>query len=172
MGCCRALSAISRDCESNRGGIRRAWVNCFDTAGKPTVTAGVISALGNATGWVEIEFRKQTGNFITTINADDAAGVRSYSTVITLVLARMSTEKWAAVHDMNLSDLAVIIEDNNGVYWYFGYDEYVFLGDGSTGETGTAFADANQYTLNLNDFSSVPPYEVSETAMAPILSAA
>ena len=56
----------------------------------------------------------------------------------------------------------VIVKDNNGVYWFLGYDEPVNATAGG-GQTGQAKTDANQYTITLTDESHELPYEVSKT---------
>lgn len=172
MACCGSLTAIQRDCEANLGGIKRVWANCYDPDIKPTITAGVISALGVTTGWVEIEVRRQSSNFTITTNRDDTAGTLSYETALNIVIARMSTQKSRALDEMDKSDLKFIVQDANGVYWYLGNDNYVGVGDGSTATTGTALTDANQYDLTYTDYATTRPYEVSATAMVPIIGAA
>lgn len=169
MGCCNSLEAILRDCETSLGGIKKVWANCYDTAGEPTVTAGKISALGSTAGWVEIQFRKETSNFEVTMNRDNTAGTLYYSIILNIVLQKMTTEKWSAIHNFNLSDLAFIVLDNNGKYWYLGFDDYYELNDGSTATTGTAFGDLNGYTLGYTGYERQPPYEVTEDAMTNII---
>lgn len=169
MGCCRKLSGIIRDCDSNIGGITRAFIACFDSVQKPTVTADQISAIVGATGenpeWHEYEFRKETGSVTTTITRDDANGSLYYESAIVLQFTKQETSKRLEINAIAVGDIAVIIEDNNGKFWYFGFDYPVTLGDG-TAETGTAFADLNGYNITLNDLSKELPYELSAAAIA------
>lgn len=169
MPCCGTLAGITRDCSSNQGGIRRIWVKCFNPDIEPTVTAGVISALGDTTGWFEIEVRRQTSNFTINRTRDDAAGTLFYQIDLNIVIAKMTTEKSRALYEMDRSDLKFIVQDNNGIYWYLGYNNYVGAGDTGTAQTGASFTDTNGYDLIYTDFSETYPYEVSATAMSPIL---
>ena len=64
--------------------------------------------------------------------------------------------------DIKNADLKpdVIYEDNNQKRWLLGYDNPV-TATSLGGETGTAFGDANQYTIELTDNSSELPMEVT-----------
>lgn len=169
MGCCRELSGLNRSCERGTGGIRRAWIACYDSVTDPTLTADMISSIGTPTSaWHLYEFRKQTGSFTTTLTTDAAAGSLYYSTAIVLQFSQMEAMKRTEIEAIAESDTRVIVEDNNGRYWYFGFDNYVELTDG-TAETGTAFGDFNGYNITLEDISQKPPYEVSAAGMAPLL---
>lgn len=169
MGCCRTLTAIMRDCDSNTGGIRRAWIACYDNVTAPTITDEVISALGTpASEFVEFEFRPETGSITDTITKDNTAGTLFYETAIVLQFARRETVKRIAVSAIAVSDMVVIIEDENGLYWYFGLSRPVRLSEG-TEESGTAWTDFNGYNITLQAVENEMPYEISAAAMAPIL---
>lgn len=168
MGCCRTLSGIIRDCDANVGGIKRAWIACFDEAGTPTVTNDEISALGDATAFHEYEFRRQTGSVEKAYTIDDAAGTTYVESTIVLQFSKMETQKRVEIVNIAQSDVVVIIEDNNNKFWYFGFDYGVRMSEGG-GETGTAFADLNAYTLTLVDVSKELPYELSDAAIAALL---
>lgn len=168
-GCCTPFDSILRDCEASVGGINRAWLACFDEAGNPTVTNNVITALGEPTAFKEFQFRQETGSFTTTINNDPTAGTTYYSTDIVLQFRKQETAKRIQIEAIAASDMAVIVEDNNGQYWYFGLNIPVIMGDGSTGETGTAYADFNGYNITLTSNDRVMYTEVTEAAMEAIL---
>lgn len=169
MGCCATLTAIAKDCESNIGGIKRAWAACKDEVTTVTVSSSdVITEISPANVWVELEFNKQTSSFTSTFNRDDTAGTRYWETDIALQFNRLSTPKNIAINELVESDIVLIVEDNNGTFWYFGYDYEVTVTDG-TAETGTAFSDLNGYNITLNDVSRRLAYEVSEEAMTAII---
>lgn len=168
MGCCTTLTGIVRDCGSNIGGIKKAWAGCFDEVGKPTITEGKITALGNTTSWKEYEFRKQTGSFTQTMTNDTTTGTSYVESEIVLQFGRQETSKRLEITALSASETAWIIQDNNDRFWYFGYDYGVLLATG-TGETGTALGDFNGYNITLNDTSKEFAYEVSSEAMAQLL---
>ena len=74
----------------------------------------------------------------------------------------MDTTKRIEMNALLLSDVSVIVKDNNGKYWFLGYGEPVNATAGG-GQTGQAKTDANQYTITLTDESHELPYEVSKT---------
>lgn len=167
MGCCVTLSGIIRGCDTSIGGIRRAWAACADEAGSPTITNDMVSALPSASAWHLYEFNKQTGSVTTNITKSDTGAV-FYSSDIVLQFAKQETSKRLEVIAIAASDTNWIIEDNNGKYWYFGQYSGVTLSEG-TAETGTTFEDLNGYNITLNDLSDVLPYEVTDTAMNPLV---
>ena len=162
------MTGIPRDCSANMGGIKRVWIACSDEVTGVTITENQISAITPTDVWKLYEFRKQTGSFSTAITKDDANGTNYYESTIVLQFAKMETAKRLEIISMTISDMKLIIEDNNGHYWLFGYDNPVTLTEGS-GATGTAYGDLNGYNVTLMDMSLLPPYEITEGAMAPIL---
>lgn len=170
MNCCRNLTGIIRDCDASLGGIKRAWIACWDDVQTPTVTADQISALGESTSadWKEFQFRKNTGSFTSTINSAADSGTTYVSTEIILQFTKQETAKRVEINALAVSDVAVIIEDANGRFWYFGFDETVTLSTG-TGETGTAKADFNGYNITLLDESMELPYELTQDAIDQLL---
>lgn len=169
MACCVPLAGILRNCDASMGGIKRAWIACYNDVQPPTVTADKITKLNFTAGsFYEYEFKKETGSFTTTINPNDATGAVYYSTDIILQFAKQETAKRKEIAALAVGDLIVIIEDSNGLFWYFGYSYPVTMSAG-TGETGTAFADFNGYNITLSDQSIVYPYEIDAAAMSGIL---
>lgn len=157
-----SLTGMTRDCDTNVGGIRKAWIACADRIKSTTVVDGVIKTIEADSGaFHEYEFRKQTGSVTTTFTKDDAAGSFYYESAIVFQFSKMETDKRLEISQLAVSDLVMVILDNNGKYWYFGYDEYVTLTDG-TAQTGATFADLNGYTLTFTDFSQDLPYPVAE----------
>ena len=80
----------------------------------------------------------------------------------------METTKRVEMTALAIGDLAVIVKDANGKYWYLGYDEPVNASAGD-GQTGTARGDSNRYTLTLQDESLGLPYEVLASVISGLL---
>lgn len=167
-GCCVTLSGLIRNCENNIGGIKRAWGACYDEVTAPTVADEMITTIPETAPWKLYEFRKETGSVTTTITRDNANGSLYYSSDIVFQFAKQETVKRIEINAIAQGDTVWIVEDNNGKYWYFGFDFPVNLSDG-TAETGTAFADFNGYNITLNDVQKQLPYEIAASAMSGIL---
>lgn len=167
-GCCETLTGIPSSCLTSAGGIKRAWGLCYSKAGQPTVADGMITAIQGGTEWVEYEFKKQTGSFTSTITKDVTAGTNFIQTEIIFQFNRQETAKRIEINALAMSETAWIVQDSNGKFWYFGFDNGVELTTG-TGETGTAYGDFNGYNITLTDVSFQMPYEVSADAMTALL---
>jgi hypothetical protein len=135
-----------------------------------TITDGVVSAVTMAADakFKKYSFAKNTGSLTSTYNIDAASGVKYVTSDLLLQFNRMETSKRVEITALSLGDLAVIVKDANGKYWYLGKDEPVNASAGD-GQTGTARGDANRYTITLQDESLEMPYEVDETIIPSIV---
>ena len=170
MSCIQTLSGLARDCDANMGGIVEVFIANFDDVTAKTLTDGKISAISMAssTYFHSYAFPKNTGNLTSTYNLDPAAGVRYVTSQLLLQFNRMETTKRVEMTALAIGDLAVIVKDANGKYWYLGYDEPVNASAGD-GQTGTARSDSNRYTLTLQDESLQLPYEVLASVISGLL---
>ncbi len=170
MACTQTLSGLAKDCSSNMGGIVEVLIAPFDDVTAVTVTNGVISAITMASTkkFKKYNFAKNTGSLTSTYNIDAASGVKYVTSDLLLQFNRMETTKRVEITALALGDLAVIVKDANGVYWYLGKDEPVNASAGD-GQTGTARGDANRYTITLQDESLEMPYEVDDSIVAGLL---
>lgn len=164
MSCTQTLTGISKDCAASMGGIKNAYIANFDDVSAVTITDDQVAAITMAASakFKKYAFRRGTGSFASTLNVDQANGVNYVSTDIVLQFNRMETAKRVEMAALALGDLAVIIEDNNGNFWYFGYNEPVTASAGD-GQTGTARTDGNRYTVTLQDNATSWPYMVDPT---------
>ena len=166
------LKGISTDCQPNMGGIAKVWIANFQD-GIYTIneesgdTQGIVTALATGITWYEYNFRAESSNFTSTLNKT-ADGGNYVSTEIVLNFARQETSKRLEMNALALNEIAVIVKDNNGKYWAFGIDRPVNSSTGSA-ETGTAFGDANRYSITLlaNDGRFAP--ELGSAAIASLL---
>lgn len=167
MGCCGTFTGIARDCDANVGGIKRVWIACYDSITAKTLTNSQISAItAENDAFHEYQFRKQTGSVTQSYQLGDN-GSSYYEQTITLVFSKQETEKRIEISSLAISDLVVIVEDNNGKYWYFGYDNPVTL-SANEAESGTAFSDFNGYTVTLLGTDWQLAYELTDAAIAAV----
>lgn len=166
MPCTQTLSGLAKDCSANMGGIVEVMIANFDDVTNVAVTDDVISTVTMASGakFKKYSFAKNTGNLTSTYNIDAASGVKYVTSDLLLQFNRMETVKRVEITALALGDLAVIVKDANGKYWYLGKDEPVNASAGD-GQTGTARSDANRYTITLQDNSLQMPYEVSSSVI-------
>lgn len=176
MGCTQTLSGLAKDCSPSMGGIVEVYIANFDDVASKTVTDGKISAItmaslgGTPETFAKFKtyyFPKNTGSLTSTYNIADG-GNKYVSSDLVLLFSRMETAKRVEITALAVGDLAVIVKDANGKFWYLGYDEGVNLSAGD-GQTGTARGDANRYSITLQDNSWEMPYEVDGSIIAGLL---
>ena len=170
MSCIQTLSGLAKDCAANMGGIVEVMIANFADVTGVTITDGIVSAVTMAADakFKKYSFAKNTGSLTSTYNIDAASGVKYVTSDLLLQFNRMETSKRVEITALSLGDLAVIVKDANGKYWYLGKDEPVNASAGD-GQTGTARGDANRYTITLQDESLEMPYEVDETIIPSIV---
>lgn len=174
MSCPQNLVSVSVDCKPNKGGIVKAYIAQYedgffevyadDTTNIPSQVIGYNS--GASQSWESfkvINFRRNTSNFTSTLNRDDANGISYIQSDIALQFSKMETSKRLAVAAMALGEMMVVIEDANGEAWAFGVDRPV-TASASVGNTGTNFSDGNNYQITLTDISDYYPIPLTQTA--------
>ena len=184
--CHQTLSGIILDCSHSLGGIKTVYIANYNdvtdikynastgsTTGSTsgaTYTGDTITGITMASGtyFKPYQFRKQTGSMTSTLTVDETAGVNYVSTELSLVFTKMETKKRIELSALSVGQLAVIVEDSNGTFWYLGKDDYVSVTAGG-GQTGTAKGDGNNYTLTLKDESDTYPYEVTKEAVESVV---
>ena len=166
MSCTQTIAGIARDCSPSMGGIKRAWIANYDDVASVTVTTNKISAITmqSSKTFKEFAFRKGTSSFTSTLNVDPANGVSYVSTEINLVFSKMETVKRVEVAALAVGELAMIVEDMNGILWYFGQEEPVVASAGD-GQSGVARTDRNGYSITLMDNCSTFPIEATADAL-------
>ena len=169
-----SLAGTNLDCSPSIGGIKTVYLAKYSDIASVTVssadaTKGKITAITLETGgrWYEYQFRKNTGSLTSTLNVDDASGAVYVTNELALVFSKMETAKRLEMSALSLGQLAAVVEDSNGCFWYLGLDDYVSASAG-TGETGTAKGDRNAYTLTLSTDSLDWPLELSSEAVTAV----
>lgn len=163
--CPQTLAGITLDCTTSQGGIKKVWIADYNDV-EPTLSeqGDTIDMIDKSESFKGFEFRRGTASMTHTLTADETTGVNYVTTELSLVFTKMDTKKRIEMAALSIGQLAVIVLDSNGVYWYLGYDDYVSASAGG-GETGTAKGDRNAYTLTLKTESATYPYEYVGTAL-------
>ena len=168
--CNQTLAGITLDCHNNMGGIKTVYIANFGDVKTVEKDSDVISAItmADSAKFKPYQFRKGTSNMTSTLTADETSGLNFVTTEINLVFTRMDTAKRVELSALSIAQLAVIVLDSNGIYWYVTPDDYAAASAGGA-ETGTAKADRNAFTLTLKAENTTYPIEISETAVKTII---
>lgn len=166
----QTLSGLAKDCSANMGGIVEVLIANFADVSAVTITSDEVATItmANSAKFKKYEFPRETGSLTSTYTIDNAAGVKYVLSELVLQFNRMETTKRVEINALALNDLAVIVKDSNGTYFYLGYESPVNLSAGD-GATGTARGDANRYTVTLQDSSSEMPYVVDPDIISGLL---
>lgn len=170
MACNQTLSGLVKDCAPSMGGIVEVLIANYSDVASVTASSGKVTAITMASSakFHKYGFNRNTGSLSSNYTIDDANGVRFVASDLVLVFNRMETTKRVEISALAQSDLAVIVKDANGVYWYLGMDEPVRATAGD-GLSGTARADRNGYSITLQDNSKELPFEVDADIIEDLL---
>ena len=168
--CNQTLAGITLDCSNNKGGIKTVYIANYGDVKTVEKEGDVISGLTMESGatFKTYQFRKNTGSMTSTLTADETNGLNYVTTELSLVFTKMETAKRVEMSALSLAQLAVIVEDSNGIYWYITPDDYASASAG-TGETGTAKGERNAYTLTLSVENDSYPMEISKEAVMAVV---
>lgn len=158
---CLQTASINLACAGNVGGIVRSFLVAGSVTG---ITFDAVSAITGITGTGNIytyDVQKQTSSLTETFNSSLENGTLFYQQDLVLNFHKMDQEKRNQVRLMAQNrGLQAFVEDNNGTIFYLGGLDGDALSGGflsaGQGVTGTAFGDANQYSVTLSFFSNDP----------------
>ena len=167
------LNGILADCNPNLAGVQEAWLGYFGdfdvTVSESAHTVSTIQAASASTGkFYHYTFAKQTGSLNSTLTKDEANGTRYYTSTVTLQFSKIEAKKHLEVEALSAEQLVAIIKDNNGKYWYVGYDGYLSATEG-TAQTGQSYDDLNGYNVTMNAMSAYLPFEIDYSKFSSLI---
>lgn len=160
MSCTQILNGIQVDCEPSMGGLRVVYIANHTDVVDFKVDEGKIVEINMAQDakFKTYSFRRNTAYMTSTLSVDPANG-SSVSTDVSLSFLKQDTQKRIEISALSIGELAMIVQDANGRYWFLGKDMPVMASAGGA-ESGTTFTDGNRYTITLQDNSKDYPYEI------------
>lgn len=157
---CSTITSILKSCDSNIGGIVSIYINDQDNVTGPIdVTDWVITDFGTLVDpFVPFEFRRNTGMYTEEAAIDLINGSSFITQTITLIFHRREASKSKAIKILGEGqrDLALVVGDANGKYWYFPYAQLTAVTEGS----GTSKADGSKYSITFVAEAEQLAYEV------------
>lgn len=169
MACNVTLTGIALDCGTNLSGIKAIYLANDASVGDVTVSDNEISAIDASAGtFKKYVPAKNTGSLTKTLTKNESTGVMYYTNEAVAQFNRMETAKRTEIANIDRGQFKAIVLDNNGKYWFLGYDNYVSA-TAVTGQTGAGLDEGNFYTLTLTDISAELPYEVKSEAIAAVI---
>lgn len=176
MGCKTIKSFTYDSCQPNIGGIKNLWLADYVEEGaiiefgegedRTKLVDGSVKSFAEGIKWQKYPMRKNTCSMTSTLN-NSTDGASYVTTELAMVFSKMETAKRVAIQALAIGECMAVVEDSNGEMWFLGADAPLTATAGA-GETGTAKADANRYTLTLTDESLGFPYSLDESAKAEV----
>ena len=120
--------------------------------------------------FVQWLFRKNTGNYTTSLTSDPAIGTQAVTTDLNLQFTKAEATKRLEIQSAINAAGVVIIEDMYGQYILLGKDNEVSV-TAVNQQSGTAITDLNGYTLTLQDISLELPHFVDPQIISGLLTA-
>lgn len=168
------LNGINAKCDTSAGGIKRVMIIQKDDVTDISVAAatGVIDDITLASGkyFVQWLFRKNTGNYTTSLTSDPAIGTQAVTTELNLQFTKAEATKRLEIQSAINAAAVVIIEDMYGQYILLGKDNEVSV-TAVNQQSGTAVTDLNGYTLTFQDVSLELPHFVDASIIDSLLTA-
>jgi hypothetical protein len=170
MACVSFSGGIAKDCENNIGGLSKLYLTDFDNVTSYVQSGGTVSSIimASASKFYEFEFNKNSATFQEDLVKSVEAGSALFEQTVTTTIPRRDVAKRNRLALLTQRDLAVIFKDSNGLYWYPGQDEGMYLSE-STSTSGTAKADGSNYVITLKGFELDRAYGVSASIVAGLL---
>ena len=177
MATCDITSGFTLGCRDNTGGIRNVYIlsGSVDSVTGSGAT-GLISVISGSGTFYKFELTRQTGDYTETINGSTENGTVFFEQTVNMPLHKMqsATRNQIRLLSKNVT-LKMIVETNNGSsdgvgkYFYLGEENGLSLNAGQ-GQSGTAFGDANMYTLTFTGQEPDPASEISGSDLTAVLS--
>jgi hypothetical protein len=170
MACVSFSGGIPKDCNNNVGGLTKLYLTDFDNIVSYTQAGGTVSAiiLASASNFYEFEFNRNSATFTEDLVKSVEAGSALFEQTTTVTIPRRDVAKRNTLALLTQRDLACIFKDSNGLYWYPGATEGIYLSE-STSTSGTAKADGSNYTLTLKGFEVDRAFGVSASIVAALV---
>lgn len=166
-----ALKTMSNSlCEGNTGGIKNVWValkcnvvatKSQDDANNYVATVTAADSQKTPKPFFEYAFRKNTSSFTSTLNSDQDNLTSYWVTELTMSFKKTEAAKRMSLMALVQNDCVAVVEDNNGIYWFLGFDEPLVATAG-THNSGTQRSDSNSYEITLSDESNEAPLTVNQ----------
>lgn len=170
MSCLGSLKGINSSCAGNIGGIQKLYIADFDDivvtpdSGATPSTVSAITGTTSAATFYTYVLENEVGSATSTLTKG-SGGVHYYTHEINVQFSKMDPDKSLELQAISKGQVAAVTLDNNGKYWYYGYDRYL-SGEDTVAQSGQGFDDLNGYTSVLRGRSQAMPLALEGDALA------
>ena len=170
---CALTQGRAIDCRNNAGGIQEVLIANFGNITIDTVASGVITAMTQAaaTSFFKYNLEKENGSLVETQTGSLENGTNFWTQTLAMIFHKMDADKRNNILLLAGADLHVIVETQNGVYWWVGLKNGANL-TASTAGAGKAYGDLNGYNITITGSEPLLANELSSTAFGTLTIAA
>lgn len=153
MACNSLNIGIAADCTNNMGGITKVYLTSLSNVMTYTASGATVSAISltASSNFYAFNFNRNSATFTENLTKNVEAGAALYEQTVTITIPRREGAKRNALALIAVGDLACVVKDSNGIYWYLGEVEGVYMSEG-TSTSGTAKGDGSNYVVTLKGF--------------------
>lgn len=172
MAICEISSGRGYFCAGQVGGIKKVYLaNWYSEDAIASITqsatTGIITAVlqgasaGVALKFYEFDLDRQLSSFNQTI-ITGGGGALTYQTDLDLHMSHDSQESWARMQNVCEGVFQVVVEDNNGVYYFAGLSNGLQVASGTYAHGGdVAYTDYVGYVIQMTGAEPIPASNMS-----------
>ena len=166
MACLPALG-FNRDCSDSVGGIEELYLTARANLSSFVESSHEVTGvtMGPSPSWYRYQLKKEVGSVTAPTTISPENGTRFTESTVAFSINKFSATKSNEMKLMILGQLAVIVKDENGVYWGLGFQSWA-EGSAMSAMTGTAFGDRNGYDISILAKEKETPFEVAASVIA------
>ena len=159
---CNLTSGITLGCRDNVGGLKTLWITDYCNIASITQSTGdTITQISGSGEFYCFELIRTSSQHTETVNASLENGTVFYQGEVVTYFSKLEQSKRNILKTLAQSQrLALVIEDNNGSYFYLGQTYGCFISAG-TSVTGKALGDQNGYNMTFQYLEPNPMNELN-----------
>ena len=164
---CNLTGGIQLGCRDNVGGLKSMWISDFTNISSLTQDGDeFITQISGSGVFYEFQLIRTSSQHTETVNASLENGTVFYQGETVTYFVKLEQDKRNLLKALAQSQrLAIVIEDNNGGYFYLGQTYGCFISAG-TSVTGKALGDQNGYNMTFQYLEPNPMNQLDGTLAA------
>lgn len=164
---CNLTAGIQLACRDNVGGLKSMWITDYANVLSLTLDGDEkITTISGTGTFYEFQLIRTSSQHTETVNASLENGTVFYNGETVTYFSKLDQDKRNILKTLAQSQrLIIVIEDNNGSYFYLGQTYGCFISAG-TSVTGKALGDQNGYNMTFQYLEPNPMNQLDGTLAA------
>tara|TARA_B100000287_G_scaffold160386_1_gene151280 strand:- start:17 stop:565 length:549 start_codon:yes stop_codon:yes gene_type:complete len=152
---CLTTRGRAINCKDVRGGLNRLWITSTDLVTTLNSDEEIDDCTSTAV-FFQYDLKNSGNTMETTANVSRDNGTTYFTTVLNIVLPKLTKEDHKELKLISYGKPHLIVEDRNSNFWLLGREHGCELTSASI-SSGGAMGDASQYTLEFTAEEVSPP---------------